>query len=354
MAGDALWFGSGGDAWKLQYTAYQQQPYVGTEVHSGYLDTLLDNGIFGLVLFAAILIIWAVRVGRREPMLLLPLAILFGHSAVDFDMNYGFFWFMVLWMVGVAGSSPIQLRKTDVDGKDVQLATSTKVNWSVRIVLLCTAAAILVFSSVTAFRFEAARISLFVSSSDKLPTAISRWKDSLNPVQMRQPGTLPDPSLHQRQSALYWMPYSMKYRLDLAEQLSADQAIPLLLEGLSYEPNNAVLLWQIGTTYAQTGDYNKADHYIKAALQLDRYDKSKHEKTIKLWLDAALQQQSLDFSDLTVQYAERAAKAFNQYKSLVQKVEQMRNPANGRKFELTGKAVEYYKQVQLLIKQEVN
>ncbi|MWC31344.1 O-antigen ligase family protein, partial [Paenibacillus sp. MMS18-CY102] len=97
----ALWreaplLGYGGDAWRL----LAGERLGIREVHSGYLDLLLNAGIVGLALLLTIfslLIAAIVRSGERRIMLA-PIVVLLLHAAIDFDMSYGCWWLLFLAM----------------------------------------------------------------------------------------------------------------------------------------------------------------------------------------------------------------------------------------------------------------
>ncbi|GFN33059.1 hypothetical protein PCURB6_33190 [Paenibacillus curdlanolyticus] len=94
--------GHGGDAW--QRLAGEQ---LGVhEVHSGYLDVLLDFGLVGLVFIIAIAICMIIIVMRNEgrKIVAAPIAALLLHAAIDFDMSYGSWWLLLL-ALGAYGSN---------------------------------------------------------------------------------------------------------------------------------------------------------------------------------------------------------------------------------------------------------
>ncbi|MGV2794599.1 O-antigen ligase domain-containing protein, partial [Clostridium perfringens] len=105
------WLGRGGDTWRWLHRTVQSRPYVGNEVHSGYLDLALDLGGIGLLALLVWLGFAVVRMRRsRMPGRLLPaFLVLLLHSAVDFDMSYGLYWMLVLWLavwgLGPSGGS---------------------------------------------------------------------------------------------------------------------------------------------------------------------------------------------------------------------------------------------------------
>ncbi|QCT04239.1 O-antigen polymerase [Paenibacillus algicola] len=90
------WFGQGGDTWRT-YSFLQSQPYAAAEVHSGYLDWLLNLGLISAAGVA--LLLWtlcrAVSVSRQAAQWT-PLLALLIHSAVDFDWSYGLVWLIII------------------------------------------------------------------------------------------------------------------------------------------------------------------------------------------------------------------------------------------------------------------
>ncbi|GMK42075.1 hypothetical protein PCCS19_51340 [Paenibacillus sp. CCS19] len=90
---EAPLLGRGGDTWR-QLAGRRFGIY---EVHSGYLDILLNAGLLGLsimlLMLAALLIaIW--RAGEYR-ILLAPILVMLLHAAIDFDMSYGCWWLLL-------------------------------------------------------------------------------------------------------------------------------------------------------------------------------------------------------------------------------------------------------------------
>lgn len=98
LAKSSLWLGQGGETWRQSYRAIQSQPYVGGEVHSGYLDMLLNTGIIGLLIACAALLALIAGIGRACPRLLPPFLVLTVHAAIDFDWSYPLVWLLMLWL----------------------------------------------------------------------------------------------------------------------------------------------------------------------------------------------------------------------------------------------------------------
>ncbi|WP_157692492.1 O-antigen ligase family protein [Paenibacillus tuaregi] len=114
------WWGGGGGVWRSVYRSIQTEPYVGAQVHSGYLDMLLNLGIPGLL----VLVLWFTIVGflllKRRSLLLAPYLVLVLHAGVDFDMSYGLIWLLLLWLgvLGLAEMGAVQGRPWKTAGKE--------------------------------------------------------------------------------------------------------------------------------------------------------------------------------------------------------------------------------------------
>ncbi|MNJ33549.1 O-Antigen ligase [compost metagenome] len=119
------WFGQGGGTWEVMYRAIQGTPYVGGEVHSGYMNILLEIGLAGLV----VLLLWFIVIGvvlvrlrsRMWPSCLVVLL----HSAIDFDMSYGLIWLLMIWMVCSGISQLPELSPTSAQPQHAELSLQT-------------------------------------------------------------------------------------------------------------------------------------------------------------------------------------------------------------------------------------
>ena len=115
LAKSSLWLGQGGETWRHVYRAVQSQPYVGGEVHSGYLDMLLNTGIIGLLLVCALLLALIAGIAKACPRLLPPFLVLTLHAGIDFDWSYPLVWLLMLWLpamgTGMAPSADRTMRQ---------------------------------------------------------------------------------------------------------------------------------------------------------------------------------------------------------------------------------------------------
>ncbi|MCM3786364.1 O-antigen ligase family protein [Neobacillus mesonae] len=90
------WLGHGGDAWKHAVYTVQSKPYIGTEVHSSYLDIFVDTGLMGLLLMLLLFayILWLLWTQDRTSIPVSLLAMV--HGAIDFDFSYPLFWMVLV------------------------------------------------------------------------------------------------------------------------------------------------------------------------------------------------------------------------------------------------------------------
>lgn len=107
-------FGAGGGAWAEAYQSYQSNPYVSQETHNFYAQYLLETGIFGSLIFIAIVGYVLLHFARRASatrqkmyamvMAILVLGILI-HSLVDFNMSFAYIASLVFLALGGLSSA---------------------------------------------------------------------------------------------------------------------------------------------------------------------------------------------------------------------------------------------------------
>ncbi|WP_052097332.1 O-antigen ligase family protein [Paenibacillus odorifer] len=102
LAVEAPWLGRGGETWRHSYLAAQSRPYVGSQVHNGYLDILLNLGFVGLAAILLMLLAAGWLLATKSPRLLPPFLVIVLHSVVDFDWSYGLFWLLLFWLPAIA------------------------------------------------------------------------------------------------------------------------------------------------------------------------------------------------------------------------------------------------------------
>ncbi|WP_188996621.1 O-antigen ligase family protein [Paenibacillus nasutitermitis] len=110
VSADYPLIGAGGGAWAVIYEKYQNNPYTSNQAHSYFFQTLIEVGWLGLLIVVGFFV-WVyylfIRAYIKNPDLrgnsllffILSLAIL-AHSAVDFDMSYGYLSILVFLCLG--------------------------------------------------------------------------------------------------------------------------------------------------------------------------------------------------------------------------------------------------------------
>ncbi|KAI7260919.1 hypothetical protein KC345_g9940, partial [Hortaea werneckii] len=128
LAAEAPWLGRGGETWRQSYLAAQSRPYVGSQVHSGYLDILLNLGIAGVAAVLLLLLAAGWLISKASPRLLPPLLVIVLHSAADFDWSYGLMWLLLFllpaWALGEAKHRSAAKPAAIVTGKDTSISAA--------------------------------------------------------------------------------------------------------------------------------------------------------------------------------------------------------------------------------------
>lgn len=265
------WLGQGGDVWRHAFRRVQSLPYVGSEVHSGYLDLALDLGLLGL----ACILLWlggmSIPLLRARSALLPPYLVLLLHSAIDFDFSYGLVWLLLLWTatmgIAEAGSLgrlrlPVLPRPGLVRGAFFR-ARGLLSPRPLRIVCSGLIAAALLLLGVSGLR-EAESQRLQRQALAQPPEAHREAAELLR-------------------RSLALAPYRTTVRLALAERSAPQEAASLLQAGLRYEPERAELWFALGQALAQA-DQPAAAEALRRGIELDRYDRVKQTAALReLW-----------------------------------------------------------------------
>lgn len=268
VIGGAPWLGQGGDTWRSVYRSVQSSPYTGSEVHSGYLDLLLDLGLAGTLVLLA-WIIPALRFAFQGRCRLLPsVLLLLLHSLIDFDLSYGLVWLLLIWLFRwtmVEGSltegnriSPrwqnrLRPIRPSLSHRLVPFARSRFISWSTRFCCLLlpgTAALALLFAAILcvgqAESLRRERMALAVD--DQYPREAEKL--------LRQ--------------ASFLAPARPQLYLALAARTDAEAAAVWLQRGLSYAPERPELELALGKLLAENGDLAALEH-LRRATELNRY-----------------------------------------------------------------------------------
>ncbi|MEK3733471.1 O-antigen ligase family protein [Paenibacillus sp. FSL M8-0334] len=326
LAKTSPWLGQGGDTWRLSYRAVQSEPYVGSEVHSGYMNLLLDTGGIGLLLIFCMTGGMLYRVARCRPRLLPPLIVLLGHALIDFDLSYGLVWLLIVWLAamgmhaeprkvraeearigenrtganrsGASGQSEGQYRMGDTGPLPIML----RAVWLSGVLLMGSLAAFLWVSEV---KYEA---SLEAPIQDKRELLAS---------------------------SLRWNPYNEAAALQLAELLPLRERIAMLETSHAYSQRHPELSWKLAEAYSFLGDAEEAVRWFRQSLNLDPYHTDKQARAVirLAWL---AEWQGLQGLEGPSRMAARSALGLlAQYRAAVNSLMQQPKLHNDRKFRLS-------------------
>lgn len=312
-------FGRGGESWRMLFTQIQSQPYVGKEVHSGYLELVLDLGIIGLILFAVLGIVLSKRVWQADRIVLLPIGVLLLHAAVDFDMSFGYYWLLLIGFVvyGMGSGEQAVVANERVGVGWRRLGLLAAVLW------LCAAA-------VLGVRFDRAV---------QYREAASAASGTAQAAALRQSAAL--------RAALDANPYWTRIRIELAELAPPPERAVLLAAGLRYEPQSVPLLWALGQFEAERSDVRGAAHYMRLALRYDRFSMEHQTEAVVTMTQLAAGMRAAGRLDDARTAADTAVTFFAAYEAQ----ERQALGVNSRKFAVTPASLEAAEQSRRLLLQ---
>lgn len=301
------WIGYGGDTWRILFHKIQSLPYVGTEVHSGYLDMLLDLGVVGLMILLLGLISMLVGLIKLRSALLPSFVVLILHSAIDFDMSYGLSWILMIWIAGLGLHEPIDVKPRDRMIHSVGLKTTR--------ILYGLVAVLLLLISLKGFTHAE---SLRLYSLANLPGKNATPMESV--------------SLLKRSLALN--PSRTSARMALAGMSNSATAHLILMKGIYYDTTNPDLWLALGTTLALKGDM-RAIPTLEHVAYMDRFDREIQSGVLRNLTLLAMRLErgnDLDEARLVVSAGE---KIYLRYAKLAEQVILMKQLRNDRGFKLT-------------------
>lgn len=282
LAAEAPWLGRGGETWRQSYLAAQSRPYVGSQVHSGYLDILLNLGIAGVTAVLLLLLAAGWLIIQASPRLLPPLLVIILHSAADFDWSYGLMWLLLFllpaWALAeakhgataptagppaclqsIAAPAP---RYTDYaqPASGRQLFLPMRVWRNAGITLICALAC--TFSLLS---FQALRGSVVYKQAARNADPAART------ALLRQ--------------SLEWNPRDPQTAVALSRLLPLEQGNALLLNALKYSPGNAALHWELAERDMNGSDPGAALYRIRQSLRLDVFNTAKRQAAVEGMLE---------------------------------------------------------------------
>ncbi|GAC43409.1 O-antigen ligase family protein [Paenibacillus popilliae] len=295
------WFGAGGEAWRQQFARIQSAPYVGKEVHSSLFDLLLDVGVIGtapaLILAAAALFIaW-----RRHQGLAMAAAVLLLHSAVDFDMAFGFFVLLLLALLvlaegaGEPGYGRVHLRL----GRMASLLLA-------------------------------------------LPLGAGGLLAAVHAV--AQPLADADGTL-----ALKLTPADTELRIAVSRTLPPGEAIALLAEGRRYERSGVALYRELALASIRLDRAANEAGYWREAIACAPFDRDLRTEAIGRLAEQARHSAIIGDRKKAKLLASAADDLYHSYEAEVQRVGAMLNAANDKQFAMTEEARLAYMDIMPLL-----
>ncbi|MCG0275987.1 MAG: O-antigen ligase family protein [Thermosediminibacteraceae bacterium] len=256
-------FGIGGGGWKSAYFAYQSYRYFTTEVHSFFLQLMVETGIIGLIAFLAVpvLIIRNLVINKAEDpergaitwaVLSSAIAIL-GHSAVDFNLSLAA---VAIYLWALFGLTAADGMRAILMTKRRKPANGFYPVW--------------VVSGITL---------LFILVSGML---YSGYSYSQRAVRVLQRGDIVE-AREAFEKALKYDPFTASFKADLSqiydiigeqrknEELK-DKAVKLKEEAAAMDPYNAKLKSLLAATYLREGRLEEGLSLLEEAARLNPYN----------------------------------------------------------------------------------
>lgn len=319
----APWIGQGGDTWRLSYRAIQSQPYVGAEVHSGYVDIMLNTGWIGLLFALILLLVAAFRLKSSCPRLLPAFLVLLFHSIIDFDWSFGLIWLLMFWIL-VLGDR--------LDQQDIH-RTANRRSW-IRIVDIHRLNRSTVFHQFLVYSVLVISIScltawtLLAFSYGKAEHDFEQAFHTDNTKEREQ----------LLKSALYWNPGSTKSVVQLADLLPEDEGVSRLMNSLTHSPGHPELTWAMAELQAMSRNSLQAASWYRISLLRDKHSTEKYSKAIYSLSDIARKQWSLGKRRAAMHTAFSALEVYELYRGTVELVLGTPNVRNDRDFGLMVRA----------------
>ncbi|MFG1735957.1 O-antigen ligase family protein [Paenibacillus sp. 843] len=327
LARSSLWLGRGGETWRQSYLAIQSQPYVGAEVHSGYMDILLNTGVIGLLLVLVLVSSMAaglIAVGSR----LMPAAlVLIGHAAVDFDWSFGLVWLLLLWLTvmgfAVASSGP--------EVQDGPNAAQRRKPFKIGTKLLTVYGGSRGYQPLLSLPLLRVTAIVLLGGWFLLAAALG-----ISEVKERWAASEPSgPQIALLQSSLKWNPANTEAALNLADWLSPSQRIPLLKRSLVYAPNHPGLSWKLAEAYSLRGESEEAAAWYIAAIDRDRFNEVKQTRAVLKLAALADWHRTAGDPARSVKAARAGMDILMRYRALAVDFREMDDHRNDREFDLS-------------------
>lgn len=297
-------FGAGGNAWSVLYPQYANNPYTVNQVHSFFLQYMVETGLVGLAMLLAFVgsifylfakTYFAAKPADRESNLVfyaVAMAILI-HSLMDFEMSYAYVAALVFLSLGGMASGftrPLSARWTE--------SKAEKSKYVLPVALLLISAALLTASAVRMYASRLFTDALQLAEQGKtlgevlvpLDRAIELQPNNTNYVLAKNDflmhvyentrnAAYSEESSRLLDSLRQVEPYDRavfeaRYRHYLSHNRLAD-ALALVKEGLRHYPwvismyeRAASLHLELGEEFRQTGRKDEMNRHWTAVLEL--------------------------------------------------------------------------------------
>ncbi|MBY0013173.1 O-antigen ligase family protein [Paenibacillus typhae] len=326
LAGEAPWLGQGGETWRSAYHAVQSRPYVGSQVHSGYLDILLNLGIAGSAAVLLMLLAAGILAGRNAPGLLPPLLVILLHGAVDFSWSYGLFWLLLFLLTARALAESHQhrltgpRRDTEMNRRASAQQAGTRV---LRIAVVCFC---LILSGLSFKLWKGER--LFSQAARSAEPAVQSML---------------------LKKALHHNPYDPRIAVSFAGMLPEEEKEEMLLRSLEYSPGDAGLHWMLAEACLKGNEPGAALYWVRKSIELDRFNAFKWRRAAEGMLQMG--RRSLAKGDLQRAAASAVAgqELVRGYRLLALQEHNKGPEHNDRSFEFSGETEEVGAELNQLI-----
>lgn len=323
LAAEAPWLGRGGGTWRSTYLAAQSRPYVGSQVHSGYLDLLLNLGGAGLAVILLLLLAAGWLVAAGAPRLLPPLLALALHSAVDFDWSYGLVWLLLFLLPALARAEKLHHAATDNSPVRPISAKSPPITGGPgRLVPFAVQHPLLRVSVVTLLCGVILALSVL---SFQMMKGESLYKQAAGASHRGERISL------LRQS-LQWNPRQPKAAAALSRMLPEPEGSALLRKALGYTPEDAALNWELAKRAMRGNHPGTALYRVRKGEALDVFNVVKRVEAAEGMLDMSVRKLKAGDELGALQSADAGLELLREYRLLAEQEGSKGRQHNDRRF----------------------
>ncbi|WP_419885255.1 O-antigen ligase family protein [Paenibacillus sp. B-A-8] len=365
LAAEAPWLGRGGETWRSSYLAAQSRPYVGSQVHSGYLDILLNLGFVGLAAILLMLLAAGWLLAKSVPRLLPPFLVIVLHSAVDFDWSYGLIWLLLFWLPALAlaeykqeyqsattrfitksslitHSASATLPPAHSPSANLQTMHSTSVNMQTmdsafanRLNSVYPYFRGLLITVAGSFCLVLFVLSFQAAQGERYYRQAVQTVDSLEKVSLLQ-------------QSLAWNPRSSRTAIVLSRLLTGEKSVRILRQSLQYSPENPGLSWEMAGRWMYSDDPVAALYWVRRSLRLDKYNNAKWVKGIEGMLMMGRKKLAEGNRKEAMNCIASGNELLRQYRVLVEFEASKGEQHNDRKFHMTEQADDLSRRLSVL------